>query len=124
MKFAKWTFLIAGIYGIMILLPMYFLESYWNENFPPAITHPELFYGFVGVALSWQIVFIMISKNVQKYRFLMIPAVLEKFTYGIACLFLFTSGRLSPELVGGGIIDLVLGGCFVVAFMLTKGKPE
>ena len=27
MKFAKYTFLIAGIYGLIVLVPQYFLEN-------------------------------------------------------------------------------------------------
>jgi hypothetical protein len=37
MKFAKWVYLLAGIYGLLVLLPQYFLESRNGLNFPPAI---------------------------------------------------------------------------------------
>jgi hypothetical protein len=52
MKFAKIVFLIAGIQGLLILAPLYFLERTIGRQAPPAITHPEYFYGFVGVALA------------------------------------------------------------------------
>ncbi len=43
MKFSKIVFLIAGIYGLLVLTPMYFLESKIGRDAPPAITHPEYF---------------------------------------------------------------------------------
>jgi len=59
MRFAKIVFLVAGIYGLLILTPMYFLENKIGRDTPPAITHPEYFYGFVGVALAWQVLFLV-----------------------------------------------------------------
>lgn len=43
MKFAKIVFFIAGIYGLMILAPIYFMEEKIGRETPPAITHPEYF---------------------------------------------------------------------------------
>lgn len=57
MKFAKWVYRIAGIYGLLILTPQYFLETKNGIDFPPAINHPEYYYGFIGVALAWQVAF-------------------------------------------------------------------
>ena len=53
MKFARRVFLIAGIYGVVVLLPQYFLEQRHAVDRPPAITHAEYYYGFVGVALAF-----------------------------------------------------------------------
>ena len=41
MKFAKFVFLVAGIYGLIVLLPQYFLEGKTGRDFPPSITHPS-----------------------------------------------------------------------------------
>ncbi len=43
MKFAKWVFTIAGIYGILVTLPLYFLESQMADMMPPALNHPEYY---------------------------------------------------------------------------------
>lgn len=74
MKFARYTFWIAGIYGFLILIPQYFLKDEIGIEYPPAITHPEYFYGFIGVALAWQLAFIIIAQNPVKYRMMIIPA--------------------------------------------------
>jgi hypothetical protein len=49
-----------------------------GQKDPPPITHPGLFYGFVGVALVWQVVFIIVATDRVRYRPLMIPSILEK----------------------------------------------
>lgn len=56
MKFARYTFLIAGIYGLIVMLPQYFLEQRIANDSPPAVTHPEFFYGFIGITVAFQLV--------------------------------------------------------------------
>jgi len=65
-KFAKRVFLLAGIYGVVVLLPQYFVE--WALDLPAPMAQPEHFYGFIGVALSWQFAFLLIAGDVQRYR--------------------------------------------------------
>ena len=57
MRFARWVFLISGIYGVLVLAPQYFLEQRLSRDYPPALTHPELYYGFIGTALAFQVLF-------------------------------------------------------------------
>jgi len=120
MKFAKYTFYAAGIYGLIALLPQYFLEEKNNRDFPPAITHPEYFYGFVGVALAFQIVFLIIAGNPAKYRAMMIPSVFEKFSFAIAVYALYALGRVHSLMVGLATADLILGILFIISFLKTK----
>jgi hypothetical protein len=63
MRFAKIVFRIAGIYGFIVLLPQYFTEDKTGRDFPPPITHPEFYYGFIGLALTWQLLFILLSTD-------------------------------------------------------------
>ena len=60
MRFARWVYAIAGIYGILILVPGFFLIS---QVAPPSINHPEFYYGFYGTALAWQIGFLLIARR-------------------------------------------------------------
>jgi hypothetical protein len=125
MKFARYSFLIAGIYGLLVLAPQYFMEAKNGQDFPPAITHPEYYYGFVGVALAWQIVFLIISRDPARYRPVMIAAMFEKFSFGIAAFVLFLQNRLHAMMLGAGILDLILGVLFIAAFLKTKeSAPE
>lgn len=119
MKFARITFLVAAVYGVLALAPQYFLESYIGRTDPPAITHPEFFYGFIGVALAFQIVFLIISRDPVRYRPLMLASVVEKFSFGIAAVVLYVQGRLSANMLGAGLVDLVLGALFIASYFKT-----
>lgn len=71
------------------------------------------------MALTWQIVFIIISRDPARYRLLMIPSILEKLSFGLATWVLFATGRVTAQPVVGGTVDLLLALLFLVAFMRT-----
>jgi hypothetical protein len=120
MKFAKYTFYAAGIYGLIALLPQYFLEAKTSADYPPAITHPEYYYGFLGVTIAFQVVFLLIAGNPVRYRPLMLlAALLEKFPFTIAVYALYAMGRVHSLMVVFGTIDLILGLLFIVSFLKT-----
>lgn len=120
MKFARWVFLLAAIYGVLALLPMYFREAVVARDQPPAITHPEYYYGFVGVALAWQLAFLLLSHDPLRHRPLMLPATLEKVTFGGAMLVLYLQQRLSPLMLAAGAMDLLFATLFVLAWWRTR----
>lgn len=122
MTFAKRVFLIAGIYGLVALVPQYFLETRNGLDYPPAINHPEYYYGFVGVALAWQVVFLLMSRDPVRYRLMMIPAVLEKASFGIATIVLYATQRTSAFMLVCGLVDLFLGGLFVISYVKTAER--
>jgi len=122
MNFAKRVFLIAGVYGLLILLPQYFLEAKTGRDYPPAITHPEYYYGFIGVTVAWQIVFLIISRDPVRYRLLMIPAILEKVVFVIPAAVLFGLGRLNATVFGVSLVDLILAVLFVIAYLRLKSS--
>jgi hypothetical protein len=114
--FAPWLFRLAGIYGLLVLLPQYFLENRVGVDNPPAITHPEYFYGFIGVGVAWQVAFLVIGQDPRRYRMLILPAILEKATFGIAAMVLFAQQRLSSPILIFASIDLMLCVLFLAAF--------
>jgi len=120
MRFAKRVFQVAGVYGVIVLLPQYFMEGKISADNPPAITHPEYFYGFICVALAWQILFLLIARDPVRYRLAMLPSILEKLTFAGATAVLFFQQRLALQIVVFGLIDLMLGVLFVIAFALTR----
>jgi hypothetical protein len=94
-----------------------------TEAFPPPISHPEHFYGFVGVALAWQVLFLVLSRDPVRYRPMMIPAILEKVAFGVAVWVLFLQARVSSVQLGPASMDLVLAGLFAVAYRRTPSAP-
>jgi hypothetical protein len=117
MKFARYVFLIAGIYGLIVLLPNYFMESSIGQNFPPAITHPEFFYGFIGMASVFQIVFLIVATDPVRYRPLIIVSIIEKLSFGVPAMILYLNGRLAGGFFYGGVIDLFLAALFTTALI-------
>lgn len=120
MRFARWVFASAGVYGLLVLTPQYFMESRIAIDAPPAITHPEFFYGFQGVALAWQLAFLVMARDPVRYRLLMLPAVVEKASFGIPAIILYVNDRTSAVVLGFGCFDLVLGSLFAISFWLTR----
>jgi hypothetical protein len=119
-KFSARVFLGAGLYGILALLPQYFLEEKLGRDFPPPLNHPEHFYGFIGVALAWQMVFLLIARDVPRYRPLMLPAILEKLSFGAAAVILYAQGRAATLVAAAGTIDLILAILFALAFRASR----
>jgi hypothetical protein len=119
MKFAKIVFRVAGIWGLSVLTPLYFMFDLIGRNDPPPITHPGFFYGFVGVALAWQIAFIFIATDPARYRPLMIPSVLEKVSFAAAVIILVLQGRMHKSDLAFVYTDLLFGLLFVIAYFKT-----
>lgn len=124
MKFARRAFLIAGIYGLIVLLPLYFLEVKTGIDYPPAITHPEYYYGFIGVGVAWQLVFFIISADPIRYRPIMLAAIVEKASFGLPAIGLFLTGRLHLQMLLAGLIDMSLGVLFIMAYMRTAAAKS
>jgi hypothetical protein len=119
MKFAKIVFLIAGVIGLIELLRLYFMFDVIGRQDPPPITHPGFYYGFVGVALAWQVAFIVISRDPVRLRPMMIPAVIEKFIYAVTFLALYLQSRIHPSDLAFGVVDLLFGILFLTAIFKT-----
>ena len=122
MRFAKLVFRIAGIWGLLVIPPLYFMFGLIGHLDPSPITHPGFFYGFAGLALSWQIAFLFISADPTRYRPLMIPSVLEKATYGVAVIVLVLQNRMHSSDLVFAATDLLLGVLFVTAYFKTPPR--
>lgn len=119
MRAARWIFAIAAIWGIAIVAPLYFLEAWIGANMPPAIARPELFYGFVGAVLVYQLLYALIATDPIRYRPVMLIGVLAKLSFFIACLMLFIQGRISDQVMASVVPDLILACLFVFAWTRT-----
>jgi hypothetical protein len=124
MQFAKRVYRVAGVYGVVVIVPMYFLEAKIAHDTPPAITHPEYYYGFVGVTLAWQLLFLVLAADPPRYRPMMIPSIAEKVSFGVALLILFHQGRLPLSVLGLGSVDWIFALLFTAAYFTTlRDRP-
>ena len=125
MRFARYTFLAAGTIGILVLAPMYFLLEKTGVDSPPPVTHPEFYYGFIGVALAFQLVFLMIASDPVKFRPLMLAGIVEKFSFVIPTFYLYWQGKVQGPIIGGAALDLMWGVLFIVSyFKLTDRRTR
>jgi hypothetical protein len=119
MMFAKRIFFWAGVYGILTLLPMYFLEERVGHLFPPAINRPETYYAFLGVSLAWQFAFLTIAGDPLRFRPMMLPSIAEKFLAAGAVVWLFLNQRIDSATMSVFMGDFVLGILFIISYMKT-----
>lgn len=118
MRFAKWVFTAAGVYGLVLLTPFLFLE---HQVAAPAaqLAHPEYFYGFALVAIACQVLFLIIARDPGRYRTAMIVGMLEKLPFGVVMPILWLQGRVPTPPTALACVDIVWGLLFVAAWMKT-----
>ena len=120
MRFARVVFVGAGVWGIVVLTPLYWLIDVTGRRYSPPTDYPHFFYGFFSVAMAWQIAFLIIGSNPTRFRPLMIPGMLEKFGYVITLAVLYAQARVSAIDAQAAVPDLLLGLLFIVAFAKTR----
>jgi hypothetical protein len=120
MKFAPIVYGVAAAYGFLALTPLYFLIGKIGRDAPPPVTHPEFYYGFVGVALLWQMVFVLIARDPIRYRSIMTITILEKLIYTVPVVVLYLQGRVDARLVPPSLIDPLFGALFAIAYFRTS----
>jgi hypothetical protein len=119
-RFAKIVFLAAGVWGIVLVTPLYFLFNAIGRQHGSPITYPQFFYGFLSVTMAWQFAFLVIGSDPARFRLMMIPSVAEKLLYVVSMGVLYIERRMS---VTDALIvapDLVWGLLFMIAFAKTS----
>ena len=124
MRFAKSIFLIAGVWGVLVLTPLFFLLETFNRLSPPPVTHAEYYYGFAAIALVFQFVFLLIGSDPARFRPMMIPSIFEKLSYTTIVVLFYMQGRGDGRLLFFGVVDGLLGLTFLIAFFATRQQPK
>jgi hypothetical protein len=119
MTFARVVFLVAGVWGIVVLTPLYFLVDLTGRPYAAPADYPHFFYGFLSVAMAWQIAFLVIGSSPSRFRPLMFPSIVEKFGHVAGVAVLYGQGRLAVADATAAAPDLLLGVLFVMACAMT-----
>ena len=122
MKFSRFVFIAAGVWGVVVLAPLFFLFDISGRQYAAPTSYPQFFYGFLAVALAWQVAFFVIGSDPARFRPLMIPAILEKLGFVITALVFYARGRISNVDVSAAWPDLILGCLFIVAFLRARSS--
>jgi hypothetical protein len=115
MRFAVWWFRIAGVYGLVVTLALYF-----REPAGAPLTHPEFYYGFAGAAAVMQLAYLLVSTDPVRYRPVMLLGILSKLSFAIPCALLYAHGRMGADMLIFAAIDLALAAGFAVAWAGTR----
>jgi hypothetical protein len=124
MRFAKAVFIAAGIWGIVVLTPLYFLVDLTGRQYAPPIAYPQFFYGFLSVTMAWQIAFLLIGSSPARFRPLMIPSIIEKFGFVATVAMLHGQARITAADATAAAPDLLLGVLFIAAFVKTSRSDQ
>src|SRR5688572_12365457 len=119
MKLAKAVFLTAGMWGIVVLTPLYFLVDVTGRQYEAPTDYPQFFYGFLTVAMAWQIAFLVIGSSPARFRPLMIPSIIEKLGHVAGVAMLYGQARISTTDALAAGPDLLLGVLFIAAIAKT-----
>jgi hypothetical protein len=120
MRFAKWVFLSSGAWGLAVLTPLFWLVDITGRSLPAPADYPQFFYGFLVIAVAWQMAFLAIGTAPARFRLLMIPAMIEKLGYVSMLILMRGQSRISALDAQPAWPDLVLGLLFVAAFAKTR----
>lgn len=107
MKFVRILFALAAAWGLFALVPGLFGE---------AGPRPEYYYGFIGLALVFQLVFILIALDPARYRALIPIAILEKLSFFLPVTILYLQGRVA---MGPVFFGAMVDGLFMLLFALA-----
>lgn len=117
-KAPRRIFTVAGIYGLIVLLPLYFSEHAIAPMGQP-LTRPEYYYGFIGAACSFQLVYLMIGRDPVRFHPLMPLTLIAKLSFTIPVAILFLSGRTDLFVMIMASIDALIGLAFLWAWRIT-----
>jgi hypothetical protein len=118
LKTPKRIYTIAGIYGLIVLLPLYFGE-HALAAMGQVLTKPEYYYGFIGAAASFQLVYLMIGRDPVRFRPLMPLTLIAKLSFTFPVAILFLSGRVDLITMIMASVDALIGLAFLWAWRVT-----
>lgn len=120
MSFAKWVFTLGGLFGLLMITPLFFLEDRMVALGGGPLSHPENYYGFLAVTFAWQLVYLVIGRNPAPYRPIMLLGALGKVMFAGLCWWLVAGGRVDVRVALLASPDLLLAALFVAAWFRTR----
>ena len=114
----KRIYTVAGVYGLIVLLPLWFTAHKLALS-GPALTRPEYYYGFLGAACSFQLVYLTIGRDPVRYRPLMPVSVIAKLSFFVPVAILFAAGRIDTTTMALSSVDGAIALAFLWAWRLT-----
>lgn len=67
-RFSRRLFCVAGIYGLLVITPLFVSGARFVRDCPPAINHPEYSHGFASGGFAWQVLFLLLAIDPLRSR--------------------------------------------------------
>jgi len=123
MRFAKWVFTLAAIYGLVTIPLTYFAEPALTARYG-ALSQPLWFYGFLSVVLVFQLVYLQTGRDPVRYRPFMLLSLLAKLSFVVTAAALYAAHRTVLEQALVTTPDLIWCVLFAVAYLRTPAPPR
>lgn len=109
MAFARWSFALAGLYGLVATISLYFraplgVESLW-------------LYDFAGAAAATQWLYVLIATDPPRYRLAIPVGIVSKLSFAIPVALLYARNAVSGSTFVFGLIDIALAALFAANFV-------
>lgn len=101
---------------LIVLLPQYFLERKFGDDYPPAISHPEFYCGFLAVTVVWQSADLLISRDPARFRPIVLLGVSAKTSFVAAAIVLSIQQRIAGAILTAALVDLLPAELFLAAW--------
>lgn len=122
MKFAKWVFILAAVWGFLTVPPLYLAEPLLVQRYGP-LTYPEWYYGMVGIILVFQLLYLLIGRDPARLRPVMPVAILGKLGFASTLWTLYGLGRTPLQTTLSATPDMVWVVLFAIAYWKTRPAP-
>ena len=124
MKFAKWVFILAAVWGFLTVTPLYLAENAIAQRYGP-LTYPEWYYGMVTIIVVFQLLYLLIGRDPVRLRPVMPVAILGKVGFASTLWTLYALGRTPLQTTLSGSPDLIWAVFFIIAYRRTAPqKPS
>lgn len=109
MRFARWSFWCAGIYGLIVLLPLYAQAPLGSASL--------WMFGFAGAAVATQLAYLLIGSDPPRYRMVIPVGIVAKLSFFVPVALLYVRGEVPGVMMGFALTDLALALLFAVNFV-------
>jgi hypothetical protein len=121
-RFARIVFVVAGVLGLLLLLPLAYSAVVDGQGILPGLGGAGMFFlGFVAQYMCWQILYLVLATNPVRYRPMMIPAFFAQAMGALYPQWLYLYG-FEPW-VPVAAVEIALAILFLVAYW-TTGQPR
>lgn len=103
MRFARWSFALAAVYGLVATLGLYRT---------PLSAATLWLYGFAGAAAATQLLYVAIAVDPRRLRPAILIGVASKLSFAVPVLMLHARGATTNALFAAALVDLALAALF------------